>query len=264
MKKILLALSLATTMFVAGCSGSGENSSSIKVGATPEPHGKILELVKDDLESEGIQLEIVDYSDYVQPNLALNDGEIDANFMQHEPYLENFVAERGVDLVSVAKIHIEPMGLYSESIKSIDELADGAKIAIPNDPTNGARALLLLEEKGLIVLDENAGFNATEKDIVENPKNLQVQALEAAQLPRTLQDFDASVINGNYALEAGLNPTTDAILIEAKDSPYANIITVKSGNENDEKVQALIKALQSDEVKNFIEDNYEGGVIPAF
>lgn len=264
MKKILLALSLATTLFAAGCSGSEGDSSVLKVGATPEPHGTILELVKDDLEAEGVELEIVDYSDYVQPNLALNDGEIDANFMQHEPYLENFVAERGVDLVSIAKIHIEPMGLYSNSIKSLDELADGAKISIPNDPTNGARALLLLEEKGLLTLDKDAGFNATEKDIVENPKQLEIQALEAAQLPRTLQDFDASVINGNYALEADLNPTTDAIVLEAKDSPYANIIAVKKGNENNENVQALIKALQSDEVKNFIEENYKGGVIPAF
>lgn len=264
MKKLLLALSLAGTLALAGCSGSSEDSAVLKVGATPEPHGKILELVKDDLKAEGLELEIVDYSDYVQPNLALNDGELDANFMQHEPYLENFVKERGVDLVSVAKIHIEPMGLYSKSIKSLDELKDGAKVSIPNDPTNGARALLLLQENGLIKLSESAGFNATEKDIVENPKNLEIQALEAAQLPRTLEDVDASVINGNYALEAGLNPTKDAIVIEAKDSPYANIIAVKKGNENNEKIQKLIKALQSEEVKTFIEETYKGGVIPAF
>lgn len=264
MKKLFAGLILTLSLAVVGCGGDKSADNKLVVGASPEPHSKILELVKDDLKEEGVELEIKDYSDYVQPNLAVSDGEIDANFFQHEPYLDNFVEERNVDLVSVGKVHIEPMGLYSKDAKSLDDLKDGAKISIPNDPTNGGRALLLLQEEGLIKLDEKAGFNATEKDIVENPKNLEFQPLEAAQLSRTLEDVDASVINGNYALEADLNPVKDAIVIEGKESPYANILVVKKGNENNENIQKLIKALQSEEVKKYIEDNYDGGVVPAF
>ncbi|MDO5708345.1 MAG: MetQ/NlpA family ABC transporter substrate-binding protein [Andreesenia angusta] len=263
MKKILLLFALILSLALVGC-GSEKDENKLVVGASPEPHSKLLELVKDDLKEEGVELEIKDYSDYVQPNLAVNDGDIDANFFQHEPYLDNFVEERNVDLVSVGKVHIEPMGLYSKKIKSLDELEDGAKISIPNDPTNGGRALLLLQDNGIIKLDEKAGFNATEKDIVDNPKNIEIQALEAAQLSRTLDDVDASIINGNYALEADLNPVEDALILERKDSPYANILVVKKGNENNENIQKLLKALQSDKVKNYIEENYDGGVIPSF
>lgn len=263
MKKLFAGIILSLSLVAVGC-GSTKDSDTLVVGASPEPHSKILELVKDDLKEEGVTLEIKDYSDYVQPNMAVADGEIDANFFQHEPYLENFVEERGVDLISVGKVHIEPMGLFSKSIKSLDELKDGAKISIPNDPTNGARALLLLQDNGIIKLDPDAGFNATEKDIIENEKNIVIQPLEAAQLSRTLEDVDASIINGNYALEAGLNPVEDAIIIEDKESPYSNILVVKKGNEDNENIQKLIKALQSEKIRKHIEENYDGGVVPSF
>lgn len=263
MKKLLLLFVLTLSLALVGCGGD-KDENTLVVGASPEPHSKLLELIKDDLKDEGVNLEIKDYSDYVQPNLAVNDGDIDANFFQHEPYLDNFVEERNVDLVSVGKVHIEPMGLYSKKIKSLEELEDRAKISIPNDPTNGGRALLLLQDNNLIKLDEKAGFNATEKDIVDNPKNIEIQALEAAQLSRTLDDVDASIINGNYALEADLNPVKDAIILEKKDSPYANILVVKKGNENNENIKKLLKALQSDKIKKYIEENYNGGVIPSF
>jgi len=266
---ILLISLLALT--VVGCSKetsqsktSDETTEVIRIGVTPEPHGKIVESIKDDLEKEGIKIEIVEFTDYVTPNLALADGDLDANFFQHEPYLNDFIKEKNVDLVSIGSIHIEPMGLYSSKYKSIDQIEDGAEIAIPSDATNGGRALLLLEKTGLIKLDDKAGILATEKDIVDNPKNLKFTPLEAAQLPRVLQDVDGAVINGNYALESGLIPTKDAIFLEDKSSPYANIVVVRKGEEHQEKFKKLMKALQSDEVKQFIEENYEGGVIPAF
>lgn len=272
-KKLISVLLIAIlALTVVGCSqeskedstNTGEEAEVIKIGATPEPHGKIVELIKDDLEKEGIQVEIVEFTDYVTPNQALADGDLDANFFQHEPYLNDFIKENNLDLVSIGSIHVEPMGLYSSKYESIDQLEDGAEIAIPNDATNGGRALLLLEKAGLIKLDEDAGILATENDIVENPKNLKFTPLEAAQLPRVLQDVDGAVINGNYALEAGLVPTKDSILLEDKDSPYANIVAVRKGEENEEKFKKLMEALQSDEVRQFIEENYEGGVIPAF
>jgi len=258
---ILLISSLFLT--IAGCSKEN-NTEVIKIGVTPEPHGRIVELIKDDLEKEGIKVEIEEFTDYVTPNMALADGDLDANFFQHEPYLNDFIKEKNVDLVSIGAVHLEPMGLYSSKYKSMDQIEDGAEIAIPNDATNGGRALLLLEKAGLIKLDSNAGILATEKDIVDNPKNLKFTPLEAAQLPRVLNDLDGAVINGNFALEAGLIPTEDAILLEDKDSPYANIVAVRSEEKNKEKFRKLMEALQSDKVKQFIEDNYEGGVIPAF
>lgn len=277
-KKILLATTLVLSLGIVGCtSGSeGDNSSNtdkpaknekevvLKVGASPEPHSKMLELVKDDLKEEGIKLEITEFADYVLPNMSLSDGEIDANFFQHEPYLESFNEEKKTDLVSLGSVHIEPMGVYSEKVKSIDELADGAKVAIPNDATNGARALLLLEKNGLIKLDENAGFNATEKDITENSKNLKFQALDAATLPRTIDDFDIAVINGNYALQGGYNPVEDALLLEENSSPYGNIIAIRKGDEDREELKALLDALQSEKIKKYIEDTFDGAVIPAF
>lgn len=236
----------------------------IKVGATPVPHSEILEVIKDDLKEAGYELEIVEFTDYVTPNLALNDGNIDANFFQHVPYMDKFGKERNLDLVSVGTVHVEPMGLFSKELKSINELKEGSVIAIPNDPSNGGRALLLLQAKGLIKVNPQAGLNATELDITENPKNLKFKALEAAQLPRVLRDVDAAVINGNYALESDLNPAKDALLIEGAESPYANIVTVIEGNENDAKIKALLEALTSDKVKKFIEDKYNGAVVPAF
>lgn len=265
MKKFtLIGLIAILALTFVGCGQNESNNNVIRIGVSPEPHGRIVELVKDDLEKEGITLEIEEFTDYVAPNLALADGDLDANFFQHEPYLNNFNEERGTNLVSIGGVHIEPMGLYSSKYKSIDEIEDGAEIAIPNDGTNGGRALLLLAEAGIITLDENAGILATEKDIVDNPKNLKFTPLEAAQLPRIVDSVDGAIINGNYALEAGLVPTKDAILLEGKDSPYANIVAVRAGEENEEKFKKLMEALQSDEVKQFIEENYEGGVVPAF
>lgn len=270
MKKLLVLLSLLALVLI-GCgkketAKSSEDASSkiIKVGATPVPHAEILNAIKDDIAAKGYTLEIVEFTDYAIPNVALNDGQIDANFFQHIPYMESFAKDKGLKLASVAKIHIEPLGLYSIKHKSVEDLPEGAIIGIPNDPTNGGRALLLLQSKGLIKLKSDAGLNATEMDIAENPKKFIFKALEAAQLPRTLKDVDASVINGNYALESNLNPSKDSILIEGADSPYANIVTVLEGHENDEKTKVLVEALQSEKVKAFITEKYNGAVVPTF
>jgi len=237
---------------------------TLKVGATPVPHSEILNFVKPQLEKEGIILEIIEFTDYVTPNLALNDGDLDANFFQHEPYMETFARERGIELYNAGNVHVEPLGLYSNKIVSIEELKDGATIAIPNDPTNGGRALILLDSKGIIKLKDDAGLEATERDIAENPKNLKFRPIDAAQLPRTLDDVDAAIINTNYALEAGLNPSRDALIIEGDDSPYANIITVRPEDKDNEAIKKLVKALQTEEVKKFIEEQYGGSIVPAF
>nr|WP_196589974.1 MetQ/NlpA family ABC transporter substrate-binding protein [Pectinatus cerevisiiphilus] len=244
-------------------SGSGEKT-VLKVGATPVPHEEILEQVKDDLAKEGIDLQITEFNDYVQPNMALNDKELDANFFQHEPYLENFNAEHGMELVNAGGIHIEPMGLYSHKIKNLDEIKDGAQIAIPNDPTNGGRALLLLQQANLIKLKDGIGVKATVQDIVDNPKNIKIQEIEAAQLPRSLDDVDAAVINTNFAVQADLVPTKDALVIEDSSSPYVNIIAVRKGDENRPEIKKLVAALQSEKIKNFIEEKYKGAIVPAF
>ncbi len=261
---ILLAIILITSILITGCQSNAGNDKLIVVGASPEPHAQMLKLIADDLEKEGYELKIVEFTDYVKPNLALDEKELDANFFQHLPYLLDFNEKNGLDLVSLASIHIEPMGLYSSKINDISQLKYGAEIAIPSDTVNGGRALLILEDNGLIKLKEGVELNATENDIVENPKNLIIRPLEAAQLPRSLEDVDAAVINGNYALQAGLNPTKDALLIERSDSPFANIVAIRKGEENSPKLQALVKALQSDKIKTFIEENYDGGVIPSF
>ncbi len=282
MKKLLvgiLGVVLAGALLV-GCGAKEETASveeaavaeetpavelvTLKVGATPVPHAELLELVKEDLKAEGIELEIIEFTDYVTPNLALNDGDIDANFFQHIPYQESFSAERGLDLTSVGTVHVEPLGLYSDKVDSVDALENGALIAISSDSVNGGRALILLESNGLIKLKEGAGLEATEKDIVENPKNFKFKALEPAQLPRALQDVDAAVINGNYALEADLVPTKDAILLEGAESPYANIVTVKTERAEEEVFAKLVDALQTEKVENFINEKYDGGVVPAF
>ncbi|NBI07807.1 MetQ/NlpA family ABC transporter substrate-binding protein [Senegalia massiliensis] len=266
MKKLLIVLSLVTLIFV-GCGNEAEEKedvSTLKIGATPIPHSELLNEVKEKLADDGITLEIVEFTDYVKPNLALSDGELDANFFQHTPYLEDFNEKNDTDLVALAKIHVEPLGLYSDKYKDVEKIEKGSTIAIPNDPTNGGRALLLLENEGLIQLDKEAGLLATEKDIVENPKELEFKALEAAQIPRSLDDVDLAVINGNYALEADLVPTEDAILLEGKESPYANIIAIRPEDKDNKNLEVLVKALQSDEIKNFIEENYNGGVVTAY
>lgn len=239
----------------------------LKVGASITPHAEILAQVKDVLAQEGYDLQVVEYNDYVLPNTALEDGELDANFFQHQPYLDDFNAENGTHLVSVAAVHFEPFGLYAGKTDSIANLKDGAVVAVPNDTTNEARALLLLEAQGLIKLKEGAGLTATVLDIEENPLNLEIKEIEAAQLVRSLPDVDIAAINGNYAAEGGLN-VADAIAVEASDSlaadTYANVIVVKEGNENAEKTQALEDAVLSDGVKSYIEETYGNAVIPVF
>lgn len=273
MKKTVWALAglLALGALVAGCSGekkeaaqSSDKKVVLKVGATPVPHAEILNEIKPLLAKDGIDLQIIEFTDYVKPNLSLNDKEIDANFFQHEPYLKKFAADRKLDLVNLVAVHIEPMGVYSKKLKDIKSVPDGAKVAIPNDPTNGGRTLNILAKAGLIKLKDGVGISATVGDIVENPKNLKITEAEAAMLPRTLDDVDLAVINSNFAMEAKLNPTKDALFIEPKDSPYANIVAVRKGDENRKEIQALKKALTSPEVKKFIEEKYKGAVIPAF
>lgn len=276
MKKIfalITALAVAT-LALAGCGNSSTPASSssassgsktLKVGATAVPHAEILEVVKPILEKEGITLDIVEFNDYVQPNLALNDKELDANFFQHEPYLNNFMEEhKEVKLKNVLGVHIEPMGIYSKKIKDLKDLKNGAMIAIPNDPTNGGRALLLLQKAGLLKLKDGVNEKATVQDIAENPHNFKFQEVEPAQVPRTLDDVDAAVINTNYAMQVNLVPTKDALFMEDSTSPYVNILVVREGDENRPEIQALIKALKSQEVKDFINEHYKGAVVPAF
>ena len=238
----------------------------LKVGASPAPHAEILQYIKDNLaEKEGLDLTIVEFTDYVQPNLALKDAQIDANFFQHVPYMEDFGEEHNIDLVAVTRVHIEPLGIYSKKIKALSEVPDKAVIAIPNDATNSGRALHLLAANGLIKLKDSADIAATVQDIAENPKNLQIKELEAAQLPRSLDDTTLSVINGNYALEASFTPSKDALALESgENNPYSNVLTVIKGNENNPGIVKLVKLLNSPEVKKFIEDKYKGSVLPAF
>lgn len=274
MKKILaLLLAALLALGATACGGGGDTDGdtetlTIKVGASPAPHAEILEKAKEILAEDGITLEITEFQDYVLPNEAVSNGELDANYFQHLPYLEQYNGENGTDLVSVAKIHYEPYGIYAGKTATLEELQDGATVAVPNDATNEARALLLLEQEGLITLKEGVGISATALDIVDNPKNLEIVELEAALIPRSLQDVDIAVINGNYAIEAGLNASKDALATEAADSvgadTFANIICVKAGNEENEGVKALVEVLTSDEIKAFINDTYEGAVVPVF
>ena len=257
----------------AGSSEAGSSAAAatgdkvITVGASPSPHAEILEAAKDALKAEGYELKVVEYTDYVQPNLALESKSLDAHYFQHLPYLENFNKERGTKLVSVAAIHYEPFGIYAGKSKDLKSLPDGAKIAVPNDVTNEARALLLLADQGLITLKDNTDINATKQDIVENPHNIEIVEVEAAQVPRSLQDVDFGVVNGNFAIASGLN-VADALATEAADSvaakTYANIVVVREGDENSEKTQALVKALTTAEIKQFIENKYQGAVVPIF
>ncbi len=236
---------------------------TIKVGATPVPHADILNLVKDDLKAEGIELKIVEFTDYVTPNEAVESGEIDANYFQHIPYLESFNKERGYHLFNAGGIHVEPFALYSKSkkIKSISDIKKKARIGVPNDPSNEGRALLLLQEAGLIKIDPKAGITATPSDIIDNPLKLKFVEVEAASLPRVLADVDAAVINGNYAIPAGLSARKDGLYVEGSSSPYVNVIAVKAGNENKAEIKALVKALQSEKVRKYIEEHYPNGEV---
>ena len=273
-KKTIIAsvAALALTGFITGCSDEKKTAApapkdsravTLKVGVSPVPHAEILGAVKDKLAKEGINVEIIEFTDYVQPNLALNDKNLDANYFQHKPYLDEFVQSRNLKLVSAGAIHLEPMSVFSKKIKDLKDLPDGARVAIPNDPTNGGRALLVLQSAGLIKLRDGALITATPQDITENKKNLQFSELEAPQLPRSLEDADISVININFALEAKLNPK-DAIFTESSDSPYANIVAVREGDENRPEIKKLIEALTSQESKDFIEKKYNGAIKAAF
>ena len=241
---------------------------TITVAASPVPHAEILEVAGEILAQADINLKVVEFTDYIQPNKATENGEVDANYFQHGPYLENFNEENGTHLVSVASIHYEPLGLYPGKTKSLDELADGAQIGVPNDTTNEARALQLLAAQGLITLKEGAGLTATKNDIAENPKNLEIVEMEAAQLPRQLGSLDMAVINGNYATEAGFSSAADALAAEDADSEaaqtYANVLVVKEGNEETPATKALIAALKSQTVKDYITETYGGAVVAIF
>jgi D-methionine transport system substrate-binding protein len=259
MKKLLTALAAA-----AALTSAAAHAGEISVAATAVPHAELLEFVKPALAKEGVELKIKVFTDYVQPNVQVAEGRLDANFFQHQPYLDEFNASRGTQLVSIAGVHVEPFGAYSSKIKNLTELSEGAQVVIPNDATNGGRALLLLQKAGVIKLKADAGITATVKDIAENPKGIKVRELEAATLPRVLAQVDLALINTNYALEAGLNPTKDALAIEGSDSPYVNILVATSEKKDNADLQKLAKALHTPEVKKFIADKYKGAVVPAF
>lgn len=268
MKKSLkiFILVIVSLSLLAGCAQS-TNEKKIVVGASTTPHGEILKVAGELLAEQGYELEIKEFTDYVQPNLALDSGDLDANYFQHQPHLDDFNKENKANLVSIAAIHYEPFGIYAGKTESLEELPDEAQVAVPNDTTNEARALLLLEAQGLIKLDPDAGLQATVIDITDNPKNLKIVEVEAAQIPRLLSDVDIAVINGNYAIQAGLNAATDALAVEAQDSlaaeTFANVVAVQGGNENNKKILALVDALKSDKVRSYIEETYKGAVVPV-
>ena len=268
-KTIAIILTLALILSFAAC-GKKADSKTIKVGASITPHAEILREAAKILEKQGIKLEVVEYTDYVQPNTAVEDGSLDANYFQHTPYLNTFNAENKTHIVSVGAIHYEPFGIYAGKVKALADLPDGARIGVPNDGSNETRALLLLQQEGIIKLKDgiDASSNATKLDIVENPKNIEIVEMEAAQISKALEDLDFGVINGNYALQAGLNAGTDALAVEDASGSgaqtYANVLCVKEGNEKNANVQALFKALTSEEIKTFINNTYSGAVVPIF
>jgi len=260
LKKTLTAVAIAALAITANA------ADVLKVAATAVPHAEILNFVKPQLQAEGVDLQVREFSDYIQPNAAVEDKQLDANFFQHQPYLDSYNKDRKSSLVQVpnGKIHVEPFGAYSKKIKNIAELPTGASVAIPNDPSNGGRALLLLAQQGLIELKDPSNLTATTLDIVKNPKHLKFKELEAPLLPRSLDDVDIALINTNYAIEAKLNPTKDALFIESADSPYTNIVVARQDRANGADIAKLIKALHSPETKKFIQDKYQGAVVPAF
>lgn len=292
MKKVLLTFFSLTLVLVLAACGNNNNTNNVAnsaatkapatdasaepttepaaepvtlvVGASPVPHAEILKAIAPLLEAQGIKLEIKEFTDYILPNTQLAEKALDANFFQHKPYLDDQNKKNGSELVSVTPVHVEPFGAYSKKIKSIDELADGAKVAIPNDATNGGRALILLAKNGLISLKDDTNITSTKADITENKKKLEIIELDAAMLPRQLDEVDIALINTNFALEAGLVPTKDALFIEGADSPYANLLVARPDNKDSDAIQKLAAALNSAEAKAFIEEKYEGAIIPAF
>ena len=264
MRKIFVLISLLAILLV-GCKEDSVNKENVlKIGASPVPHGEILNFVKPILEDRGIELNIIEFSDYITPNLALDAGEIDANFFQHIPYMEAFKEEHGLGIVSIGGVHIEPMAAYSNKIEDIGQLGENSIIAIPNDPTNQGRALLLLQSQGLIRLRDDKDLSQTAKDIVENKKSLEFKELEAATLPRVLEDVDIAIINTNYALNADLNPKYDSLFVESKDSPYINIVAIREEDKDLNKLNILIEVLNLEETRVYIEKKYDGSVFPAF
>lgn len=257
MKKIVAVLALATAF-------GAHAAEKLSVAATAVPHAEILEFVKPTLAEQGVELDIKVFTDYVQPNLQVAEGRLDSNFFQHKPYLDEFNKGRGTDLVSVANVHVEPFGIYSSKLESLDNVPSRATVAIPNDATNGGRALLLLAKAGLITLKDDTNILSTPRDIADNPHKLRIRELEAATLPRVLDQVDLALINTNYALEAGLNPTKDALVIEGSDSPYVNILVARPDNKDAEAMRKLAATLRSDAVKQFIAEKYQGAVVPAF
>jgi len=260
LKKTLLAIALTAATL------SAQAVDVLKVAATAVPHAEILNFIKPRLKAQGIELQVREFSDYVQPNMAVEDKQLDANFFQHQPYLDSFNKDRKTSLVIVpnGKVHVEPFGAYSSKIKNVKDLKDGASIAIPNDPSNGGRALILLAKQGLIELKDAKSLTPTPLDIAKNPKKLKFKELEAPLLPRALADVDLALINTNYAIEAKLNPTKDALFIEGADSPYTNIVAARADRANGADIAKLMKALHTPEVKQFIQDKYKGAVVPAF
>lgn len=273
LKKVAaLFLTAGLAVGLAGCGDDGAKNTApaaeavktIKVGVSPVPGGDLMKEIAPVLAKEGVKLESIEFSDYIQPNLALADGSLDANLFQHKPYMDDFAKEHNLKIESLVPVFIAPIGIYSKTLKTPTDIAEGGSVAIPNDPTNGSRALLLLEHAGLIKLAADAPFLKSPADIVDNPKKLRFIEVEAAQLPRSLEDVALAVINCNFALGAGLNPIKDAIAIEAKDSPYANIVAVRTGEGTRPELQALKRTLTSAEIKKFIEEKYQGSLIPTF
>ncbi|MFG1944301.1 MetQ/NlpA family ABC transporter substrate-binding protein [Nonomuraea sp. NPDC048826] len=266
-RRIAGVAALALSLAACGTSQSATNEpdGALKIGVSPVPHGEIIKYVDENLaESAGLDLEIVEFTDYVQPNVQLDEGKLDANFFQHKPYLDDFNSSKGTRLTFLAPVHLEPLGLYSKKVTELGGLPGGATVAVPNDATNLGRALKLLADNGVITLKEGAGTAATERDVTGNPKNLTFEPLEAAQLPRSLDDVDAAVINGNYAIEAGLKPASEALVLEKTEAnPYVNGLVVATGKEQDADLVALGELLQDQKVKDFIARKYEGSVIPA-
>ena len=262
--RLFAPIALASAIGLTFVSGSALADTTLRIGVTPVPHADVVNFIKPQLAKEGVNLEVIEFNDYIQPNLALDSGDIDANYFQTIPYLEEMVKQKNLNLHILVSVHLEPMALYSKTAKSLADIPNGAKIAIPSDPTNEGRALKVLEHAGLIKLQEGATLLAGPADIVDNPKNLKFLELEPALLPRALDDVTAAVINANYALEAGFNPAKNAIALEEKTSPFGNVVAVREGDDKKEAFQKLKKAITSPEVKQFIEEKYQGGVLPVF
>ena len=266
-KGLTLALIVATAAFITGCGGNnsaGGDNKEIKIGVTAGPHAEVMDEVAKEAAKQGITVKVVEFNDYVQPNTALAQKDLDMNSFQHQPYLDNVVKKQGLDLKSIGKTIILPMGVFSHKYKSLDQVADGSTVAIPNDPTNGARALLLLQQAKLITLKDGKTVDATVADIVSNPKNLKITELDAAQIARSLDDMDLACVNTNYAIPAGLNPQKDALVVEDKSSPYANVIAVRADDVNNETYKKLVEIYQSEPISKFIEEHFQGSILPAF